>query len=110
MAKKVETKEEIIKSYVEAKVKIRALEAIANARKEQIKALLLEEKDHEIYVESSDATLKLQSRPVYEYSKKIQLKEETLKEEQDILKMMKKEEEETGKAKLVDDGWYAVVK
>ena len=66
--KTAETKEEVIRKYVEAKVKIRALEAIVDARKAQIKEILLAEKDHEIYVEDTDNTIQLKSRPVYEYT------------------------------------------
>ena len=105
---KTSKKEEILRDYVESKVKLDQLTKEVDAKKKAVVEVLLKIENHESFVE--DVKVSLRRYAKYEYSKKVAFKEEAIKADSEVLKMMKKEEEETGVAELVEETFSPVVK
>lgn len=101
-------REIILRDYVESKAKLEQLTKEVDAKKKAVVEVLLKIENHESFVE--DVRVSLRRFAKYEYSKKVALKEEAIKADSEVLKMMKKEEEETGVAELVDETFSPVVK
>jgi len=93
--------------YVKLKLQLNELTREVDAKKKDVVEELLATEDKEAVV--GESVVSLGRRPKYSYSKKVSLKEEELGAEKEILKIMKKDEEETGKAELVDEGWFPKV-
>lgn len=108
MSKKETNKESVLKDYVEFKVKVDSLVKELDAKKKAVVDILLSLESREALVD--DVKISLRRTVKWEYSKKVALKEETIKAETDILKIMKKEEEESGKATVLEENYTPVVK
>lgn len=105
---KTSKKEELLKDYVESKMALDKLTKEVDAKKKDVVEALLAEESHEYFVK--DVKISLRRMVKYGYSKKIALKEEAIKADSEVLKIMKKEEEEKGVAKLLEETFTPVVK
>lgn len=109
MVKKTKAdKETIIRDYVEAKMQLDKFKKEVDDKKDAVVAVLKATADNIAYVE--DVSVYLRKTVKYSYSKKIALKEEALKADSEVLRIMKKEEEETGVAEVVEESFTPVVK
>lgn len=101
-------KKDILNEYVEKKIQLDELKTEVDKLKEGVTNYLLKTEDQKAFV--GDATITLRESAKYKYSKKVTIIEETIKAKSDVLKMLKKEEETSGVAELLEKSYSPVVR
>lgn len=97
----------LVEDYVKSKLALDDLTATVNAKKQAVIDELLSREDHTAIVD--DGKVYLRKTVKYKYSKSVALQEETIKVEQESLKVLKRQEEETGVAKEDGEPTYTPV-
>ena len=116
--KKAIQQEEVLKDYLDLKHQIDFLTDQLNDKKDQVVKILLQLDDHKASI--NDITINLRTSVTYQYSKKVEKEEEKYKEvakvysdklkaDYEIIKIMKKDEELDGSAKIVSESYTPVV-
>lgn len=116
--KKAIQQEEVLKDYLDLKHQIDFLTDQLNDKKDQVVKILLQLDDHKASI--NDITINLRTSVTYQYSKKVEKEEEKYKEvakvysdklkaDYEIIKIMKKDEELDGSAKVVSESYTPVV-
>ena len=116
--KKAMQQEEVLKDYLDLKHQIDFLTDQLNDKKDQVVKILLQLDDHKASI--NDITINLRTSVTYQYSKKVEKEEEKYKEvakvysdklkaDYEIIKIMKKDEELDGSAKVVSESYTPVV-
>ena len=110
MAKTVKQikREKVLEAYLESKLALDKLTAEVKDMKAEVVEVLLAAPDCK--AETANALFSIRKARVYEYSKKVGLKIAAMDADKEVLKIMKKAEEEGGIAKLVRETFIPIVK